>query len=106
MLFRSKIVLNESFALLNTKKKVILTDESNYCEIPYEEKGLEIHDDLYDQINQMEKDTQNIIKLRFFEELELNEIALILGMNLNTVKTKLYRGLKTLKVIMEKEESI
>lgn len=54
----------------------------------------------------MEKDTQNIIKLRFFEELELNEIALILGMNLNTVKTKLYRGLKTLKVIMEKEESI
>ena len=38
--------------------------------------------------------------------LELNEIALILGMNLNTVKTKLYRGLKTLKVIMEKEESI
>lgn len=101
-----KIVLNESFALLNTKKKVILTDESNYCEIPYEEKGLEIHDDLYKQINQMEKDTQNIIKLRFFEELELNEIALILGMNLNTVKTKLYRGLKTLKVIMEKEESI
>lgn len=101
-----KIVLNESFALLNTKKKVILTGESNYCEIPYEEKGLEIHDDLYDQINQMEKDTQNIIKLRFFEELELNEIALILGMNLNTVKTKLYRGLKALKVVMEKEESI
>ena len=52
----------------------------------------------------MEEDTQSIIKLRFFEELELSEIARILKMNLNTVKTKLYRGLKTLRAEMEKEE--
>ena len=58
------------------------------------------------QIEQMEKDTQNIIKLRFFEELELNEIADILKINLNTVKTKLYRGLKKLKIAIEEEETI
>ena len=99
-----RILLNESFALLNMKKRNISIDE-NY-EVSYEEKQFEIHDDLYMQIEQMEKDTQNIIKLRFFEELELNEIADILKINLNTVKTKLYRGLKKLKIAIEEEETI
>ncbi|GFI61507.1 RNA polymerase sigma factor SigV [Clostridiales bacterium] len=101
-----KIVLNESFALLKSKKRLVLTNESGCCEIPYEEKQFEIHDDLYTQIDHMEEDTQNIIKLRFFEEFELNEIAQVLGMNLNTVKTKLYRGLRALKISIEKEAGI
>lgn len=101
-----KIVLNESLALLKAKKRLVLTDESYYREIPYEEKQFEIYDDLYTQIEQMEEDAQNIIKLRFFEELELSEIAQILRMNLNTVKTKLYRELKALKVAIEKEAGV
>ncbi len=101
-----KIVLNESLALLKAKKRLVLTDESYYHEIPYEEKQFEIYDDLYTQIEQMEEDAQNIIKLRFFEELELNEIAQILRMNLNTVKTKLYRELRALKVAIEKEAGV
>lgn len=98
-----KIVLNECFSMLRIKKRFIPTDESRYCEIPYEEKKYEPYDDLYAQIGQMEADTQSIIKLRFFEELELSEIAQILKMNLSTVKTKLYRGLKMLKIAIEKE---
>ena len=42
-----------------------------------------------------------IIRLRFYEELSLKEIAEVTGLNLNTVKAKLYRGLKTLRVEME-----
>ena len=98
--------MNESLALLKAKKRLVLTDESYYHEIPYEEKQFEIHDDLYTQIEQMEEDAQNIIKLRFFEELELNEIAQILRMNLNTVKTKLYRELRALKIAIEKEAGV
>ncbi len=98
-----RIVINESLTLLRARKRFILENESSR-EIPYEEKKYEVHDDLYDQIGQMEEDTQSIIKLRFFEELELSEIARILKMNLNTVKTKLYRGLKALRAEMEKEE--
>lgn len=99
-----RILLHECYALLKAKKRFAPADEAGYPEIPYEEKQFEIHDDLYAQIDQMEPDTQNIIKLRFFEELELSEISQALGMNLNTVKTKLYRGLKLLKIAMEKEE--
>ena len=82
---------------------MVLTDERGYCEIPYEEKQYEIYDDLYAQIGRMEEETQSIIKLRFFEELELGEISQVLKMNLSTVKTKLYRGLKSLRVAIEKE---
>lgn len=98
-----KIVVNESLTLLRERKRFVLADEDSYGEIPYEEKQFEVHDDLYDQIGRMEPDTQSIIKLRFFEELELSEIAQVLRMNLNTVKTKLYRGLRALKVSIGEE---
>lgn len=98
-----KILLNECFALLNARKHVVLMDDRGYCEISYEEKQYEIHDDLYAQIGRMEQETQSIIKLRFFEEMELGEISRILKMNLSTVKTKLYRGLKSLRIAIEKE---
>lgn len=98
-----KILVNESYACLNARKRMVLTEESSSWEIPYEESGYEVHDDLYERICRMEKDVQSIIKLRFFEELTLNEIAGILKMNLNTVKAKLYRGLKTLKVEIGEE---
>ena len=54
-------------------------------------------DELFDQIDQLDEEVQKIIKLRFFEELSLREIADVVQMNLNTVKAKLYRGLKLLK---------
>lgn len=99
-----RIVLNESLAIMNQKKREAAVDENESLERPYEEKGYEIHDDLYDRIGRLEETVQKIIKLRFFEELTLDEIARILGINLNTVKTKLYRGLKTLKIALEEED--
>ena len=64
----------------------------------YEEKAFEAQDDFTVHLNQLEEDVQEIIRLRFFEELSLKEIAQIMELNLNTVKAKLYRGLKTLKI--------
>lgn len=45
-----------------------------------------------------------IIKLRFFEDMKLEQIASILNENVNTIKTKLYRTLKKLRVSMEMED--
>lgn len=39
-----------------------------------------------------------VIALRFFEERKLEEIAVILEENVSTVKSRLYRGLKKLRV--------
>ncbi len=49
-------------------------------------------------------DIQVITRLRFFEEMSLKEISSITGFNLNTVKTKLYRGLKLLKENIQEAE--
>lgn len=74
-----------------------MAGEENYADGPYIEKKYEPMDELFDQIDQLDEEVQKIIKLRFFEELSLREIADVVQMNLNTVKAKLYRGLKLLK---------
>ena len=58
-------------------------------------------EDLYERIQGLPAEVQNIIRLRFYEELSLQEIAEVTMLNLNTVKAKLYRGLKALRVEME-----
>ena len=45
-----------------------------------------------------------IIKLRFYEDLSLKEISTVTGWNLNTVKTRLYTGLKKLRISMEGDQ--
>ena len=92
-----RILVNECLMILRNRKQTFTEDE-NLEEASYEEQGFERWDDLYDSIGRLEPDTQMIIKLRFFEELSLKEIAHIMEMNLSTVKAKLYRGLKWLKV--------
>ena len=92
-----RILVNESLAMLRKRKEVPLPDAGTGAEIPYHEKGYDIQDDLYEQINRLNEEVQTVIKLRFYEELTLQEIAQITETNLNTVKARLYRGLKTLK---------
>ncbi len=52
----------------------------------------------------MEPDVRDIIKFKYLEELTLKEISEIMELNLNTVKAKLYRGLKQLKETMQEVE--
>lgn len=96
-----RILVNESLLFMKEKKKLPLAEENESIDPPYEEKGFEPYDDLYSHINRLDEDAQKIIKLRFFEELSLKEISEITDMNLNTVKAKLYRGLKLLKVTIQ-----
>ena len=92
-----RILVNESLLLLKNKKRELPSADDLNTEVPYYEKGYEKSDDLYDEINQLDAATQKIIKLRFYEELSLQEISEITEMKLSTVKSRLYRGLKLLK---------
>ena len=40
----------------------------------------------------------------FYEDLSLKEISTVTGWNLNTVKTRLYTGLKKLRISMEGDQ--
>lgn len=48
---------------------------------------------------------QNIISLRFFHDMKLQEISELLDLPLSTVKTHLYNGLRKLKKIMTIKDS-
>lgn len=92
-----RILMNECLAVIKKRKRILLTADGLEQDEAYYEKGYEPEDELEQELDRLETDIQEIIKLRFFEELSLKEISQITGLNLNTVKTKLYRGLKQLK---------
>lgn len=96
-----RILVNESLLFLREKKKLPLAAAHENPELPYEEKGFELPYDFSSSLSCLDEDVQTIIRLRFFEELSLKEIAAVTDMNLNTVKAKLYRGLKLLKVTIQ-----
>lgn len=92
-----RVLVNESFRYMKKNHKESLLDELSTENISYCENLYDVNDDLYEQINLLKLDVQNIIKLRFYEEMTLKEIADIMELNVNTVKAKLYRGLKILR---------
>lgn len=69
-----------------------------------------VTDDMLQQVLQQERDAQlraalaklseeqqRVLELRYFAELELSEIALVTGMPLGTVKSRLHRALQALR---------
>ena len=56
-------------------------------------------------INRLDDKSRSVIILRYFEDLKLEDIADIVGENLNTVKARLYRTLKKLRLELEPEPS-
>lgn len=92
-----RILVNESINYIHKNRREILSDSPIVKEPSYFEAGFEEKDNLYHEINQLPLEMQHVIKLRFYEEMSLQEIAEITNTNLNTVKTRLYRGLKLLR---------
>ena len=65
-------------------------------QLPLETSVAELHM-ILDKIDSPEKDSDPLL----FEGFRLKEIATILDMNENTVKTKMYRSLNALRQILE-----
>lgn len=98
-----RIVVNSSLDLLRNRKKT----EGNVGELGTEE----IHEDTYGDpdleraINSLDEKDRTVIILRYFEEQKLEDIAQIIGGNVSTVKSRLYRGLKKLRNAMEANQT-
>lgn len=98
----TRILVNACTDLLRQRKRVALVppealDAGSY-EDPLPEDGA-----LCDRVNALPPEVQTVVKLRFYEDMTLREISEVTGWNLNTVKTRLYAGLKKLRVSLEGE---
>ncbi len=58
-------------------------------------------DSLAQRVEALPTEIGTVIKLRFYEEMTLQEISEATGWNLSTVKSRLYTGLKKLRVSLE-----
>lgn len=101
-----RIMLNECFAFLRQRRPF------SYEELQ-EENGIETGStvdrysniDLQRALDSLSKEDKAIVILKFFEGMTLEEIAAILDENVNTIKSRLYRGMRKLRDLLSDEEN-
>lgn len=99
-----RILINECLQDIKKKKRITT------CELQEIENQIQWNDninadgiDIYKHIQNLNEKLRTVIILRFFEDMKIEEIARITKTNQNTVKSRLYKGLKELKKLIEKE---
>lgn len=91
-----RIMVNEALGFLRNKGKVQ----------PEAEMETGNHTDTYrdfdleEAIESLEPLEKTIVTLRFFEDMKLEQIALITNENISTVKSRLYRALRKMRVVL------
>jgi len=98
-----KIVVNTSLDFLRKQKKTDVVDVEFLSR--FDSRSLDNYQDidLQKALDALPVDYRNVITLRFFEDLMIEEVAEVLNENVNTVKTRLYRTLKMLRIQMNDE---
>lgn len=93
-----RIIVNTSIDFIRKHRRItVMDDDILVVHLPQLED--EMTDmDLREAIDQLPPKYKTLIILRFFEDLKIDEIAEITGHNVNTVKTRLYRALKKLRI--------
>ena len=102
-----RIMLNEIYRMLRRKHDgQNLSSEEALDAVP---DSMQIAEEVTDSLTLKEAldclspEDKMLVQLRYFEDLKLEQIAEILDANLNTVKSRLYRTLKKLRLHLEEE---
>lgn len=94
-----RILINECLMYLRKNKKLLYFENiDDYAHTLSTDAPDTDKIDLYDAVDKLPAKLKTVIILRFFEELKIEEIASVTSTNPNTVKTRLYKALKLLRV--------
>ena len=99
-----RILVNVCTDMLRQRKRIVLVPPEELDPGSYEDP-LPRDDSLDKKVDALPLEVRTVIKFRFYEELSLREISEVTGWNLNTVKTRLYTGLKKLRIALEGAEN-
>lgn len=94
-----RIMLNEIFRFMDKNKSAVIDTVSldELGEVSGKEDRYE-NIDLVRALDAIPPKDKAVLELKYFEDMKLSEIAEALGENVNTVKSRLYRSLKKLKL--------
>ena len=94
-----RIVVNTALNALRRRGREVALEEwqENSWQPSY--AGLE----LWEILDRLDEKERTVVVLRYFHDLKLEDIAGILGENVNTVKARLYRTLKKMRMELEPE---
>ncbi len=94
-----RIVVNTALDALRRRGREVALEEwqENSWQPSY--AGLE----LWEILDRLDEKERTVVVLRYFHDLKLEDIAGILGENVNTVKARLYRTLKKMRMELEPE---
>ncbi|SCZ76355.1 sigma-70 family RNA polymerase sigma factor [Acidaminobacter hydrogenoformans] len=99
-----RIVVNTALDLLRKQKKLVLTDDEAFEALhPGVNDTLQDYD-LHQALDRLPGHYKTIVVLRYFEDMTLDDIAEVTGIPLSTVKTRLYKSLKMLRLELETDE--
>lgn len=96
------ILVNACLDLLRQRSRTVPFPEGG--EEPGQEDPAPADETLARRVEALPIEIGTVIRLRFYEELSLKEISAATGANLSTVKSRLYAGLKKLRIAMEGAE--
>lgn len=99
-----RILLNESMNYYRQNRRLVSWEEA-MPDTPAPQGDHTARLDLYAAIDRLEPREQAIIRLRFFQDMKLEEIAQVTDTNLNTVKSRLYKILRKLRDLTGEEYS-
>ena len=95
-----RIVVNEALTMLRARQR--WSQDETALELESTEDRYE-DIDLLRAVEDLGEPDRTIVTLRYFEDLKLSEVALVVQMPLNSVKTRLYRALKRLRTTLEED---
>lgn len=98
-----RILINEGLSFSRKNKRYLLNDDQ-IENISYEDKDVSESYSMFQAVYELEPKLRTVVILRYYEEMKLAEIASITNNNLNTVKSRLYKALKLLKISIGSDE--
>jgi len=96
-----RIVVNTALDSLRRKKIVHLVDQEIIETYAPGAEDVYADLDLQRTLDALPVKYRNVIVLRYFEDMKIEEVADVLAENVNTIKTRLYQALQLLRMKMK-----
>lgn len=100
-----RILINECITNIRKNKRIVFTEQC--YDVPYNDTDIskkELTSIIFKAIDNLDIKYKTIILLRFYEDMTISDIADVLKININTVKSRLYRALDILKSELKDED--